>query len=183
MPIPPSQELAELFYDTASRVDLKASSQAWKIPLCRGYEDAEIALSLALTPNLKDLHITLPPPVPYQEYETFYFRALIREATRLNPGRGVHRFNCLTTLSVGPAWAEEWDARFEFPLYCVADFLKLPSLQRFGASDFRDTHALDQYSPWTLLPRASKLKDVSLSSCLISSQVLKTLLGCFERLE
>lgn len=92
-------------------------------------------------------------------------------------------FNCLTTLSVGPAWAKEWDARFEFPLYCVADFLKLPSLQRFGVSDFRDTHALDQYSPWTLLPRVSKLKNVSLSSCLISSQVLKTLLGCFERLE
>lgn len=115
----------------ASKVEIR-EQLAWKVALCRGCPDAEVALLLALTPNVSELAISLPAPLHLDEYE-FFWTALLREATRLNPGRGVHRFRQLTkvycTSEAGHPRNPHSRGWFRCPLYCIAYFLKLPSLQ------------------------------------------------------
>lgn len=185
----PPKSLATSFQHAASCIDTEKILHSWNLALCRGSEDAEIALLLALTPNLKSLTIRISSLSAYKSLSESCTGSFIREATLpcSYPRGGVHTFKSLTDFTL-----EQLNSRAEQAVNTnysslegddfLGNILKLPSLQRFCSIRMRGPHDVNRLSTLVGSPGSSKVNQIQLTGIGISSEGLKTLLGCSQRL-
>ena len=172
-PVPPSLELARKFYQAATRLVSDLDSRLdWLICLCRGDEDAEIALLLALLPNVERLQIVFPN-VGMDRYGIFFFHLIVQEA--LNPDRPtMHTFSRLKVLEARSYWMEEIDVGL--PLYCFTHFFRLPCIEVFKAYHMIVDDP-DEWGEWLCPLGVSKIRDLHLEKSIVSSEAVAKLMN------
>lgn len=176
--IPPSTELAQKFWDAASELaPAEKPPKDLLIALCRGDEDAEIALLLSLLPNVEKLQITFPN-VPMDGYE-FFFLHDITQKSSLRPdikqGPRLRTLQKLKQLEVRSFWTDDGD--LGLPIYPFSAFFCLPELEVFKGRNMLVESDPEEWGEWSCPQGHSSIRDLHLEDSLISSAAIATLVA------
>lgn len=180
--LPPSAPMAHSFYETASQLlpDGPARRE-WLIALCRGDEDAEVALLLALLGNLQALQIVLPNVSGSDEYHFFFFHRVVREALNSSKISKMHSFPHLKSLDVRSYSLEDSD--IGLPIYPFSDFFKIAELKAFNGHHMVADGDPNEWGEWTCDPGLSAVRHLRLKDIYMSSEAIATLIISCSKLE
>ena len=196
---PPTCEKAKLFNEAAAQslvikgVNGEAfdgtirSRLGWLDSLEAGNEDAEIALLLALTPNLAQLAITLPDGTAsgiQRRIDRPHFSRRVLSTTlaamATSPASSGLPLMKLEHLTVS---GHKTDGGTGFELDAMSHFLQLPSLRTLRAEAAVAHHERNNACNWGVGIGQSKLTHVQLDGSLFDARALETILASCPLLE
>ncbi|KAF2488522.1 hypothetical protein BU16DRAFT_568397 [Lophium mytilinum] len=128
-PDPPRREDLQLFVDAGRYVSLN-SEPDWYESIIRGVEDAEVMLLVSQLPNLRELHLAMPPSTRLR------WHFVSNEAQKARHGLPA-MYHSLTRLCV-----ENGAGEGGFQVGTLAPFLGLPSLRIFEAYQCQSQNGL-----------------------------------------
>lgn len=165
-PEPPSEAMARMFSKAAASFDLSIANTSWRTALSNGREDAEVALLLSLTPNIKKLVIGYPAPL-IATGDDFVLDSLLAKTVSSGPERGVEIFKNLRELTIHSERSSRVEAeKSTFPLQYLLACLSLPSLRFFYV--YADLTLLTQSGPAPIM--GSKLELLWLDQSIITKE-------------
>lgn len=184
IPTPPANDLAQLYIEAALNHSLPDDEhqQYWMDCLQRGFEDAEVALLIASSPNLRTLKIALPDPEDDEmnECEFFYdavINSALRKDTKLANGA---LFGLQNLKRIHLKHHSEPYFTYGYPLSVVSQIFQFPALELFegvGVEEKEDT-VLD----WTCPPRSSNVSIIILHDSAVSAAAIETLASSCKKL-
>ncbi|KAF1350871.1 hypothetical protein BDV97DRAFT_350573 [Delphinella strobiligena] len=181
-PLPPSAQMAHSFYEAASKLLPEGASRTeWLIALCRGDEDAEVALLLALLPNVERLQVILPKVFAPDEYHFFFFHRILQQAISRQEPSNMHTFSRLKRLearcySLG-------DSDIGLPIYPFSTFFHLPQLEIFKGFHVAVEGDPNDWGEWSCPPGHSRVRSLQLKDSLMSSVSIATLVASCSSLQ
>ncbi|GAB7347076.1 hypothetical protein MBLNU459_g3209t1 [Dothideomycetes sp. NU459] len=173
---PPDKDLARMYRRFSSLTSLGEQHESWLASLYAGDEVAELTLLQSLARNVTEVQCLFPAwpgstPLPF-------YRAFLLEATKpryeSGPSRGIYTRVERVTIS---NWTSE-DMATGMPLWCLSEFMLLPTLKRIVFNGAREEEDLGR---WFCPERASRTAELHLTNSLVKTGGLELFIdSCAE---